>query len=350
MSNSLLKIDNLTVRYRGLSGETDAVRGISLDLAPGESMAIVGESGCGKSVTALSLARLVACPPGFYAGGSIMLNGRDVLKMSRRELASIRGAEISYVFQEPGTSLNPVFTVGHQIEEAVHLHGGVSDCRGEVIALLERVGLPAPERCYGSYPHELSGGMQQRAMIAMALACRPKLLVADEPTTALDVTIQAQILDLLVSLQDDLGMSVLLITHNLALVADSAQYVNVMYAGRIVESGSVFDVLSGPLHPYSAGLLSAVPSLSPVIDVEKGSGADPRSARLRGIPGSVPHPDRLPVGCKFAPRCSRAQDKCRTSEPKLTFVVDPSVDESKNESQQDDPGRHMARCYFPLSE
>ncbi|MBM4142354.1 MAG: ABC transporter ATP-binding protein, partial [Lentisphaerae bacterium] len=281
--------------------------------------ALVGESGCGKSVASLSLARLVPEPPGFYAGGSILFRGRDVLRMTERELADMRGREISYVFQEPGSSLNPVFRIGYQIGEAVRLHRRGVNVKDEVLRLMNMVGLPEPERRMRAYPHELSGGMQQRAMIAMALACRPRLLVADEPTTALDVTIQAQILELLAALQAELGMAVLLITHNLGLVADRAHFVNVMYAGRIVERGPTADVLGRPAHPYAQGLLAAVPRLAGAAE------------RMTGIPGGVPHPARLPEGCKFAPRCPRAQDRCRAVEPELA-----------------EAGRgRMARCWFP---
>lgn len=318
-NGSLLEVRGLKTYFGSPARPVRAVDGISLDIADGTTVALVGESGCGKSVASLSLARLVPEPPGFYAGGSILFRGRDVLRMTERELADMRGREISYVFQEPGSSLNPVFRIGYQIGEAVRLHRRGVNVKDEVLRLMNMVGLPEPERRMRAYPHELSGGMQQRAMIAMALACRPRLLVADEPTTALDVTIQAQILELLAALQAELGMAVLLITHNLGLVADRAHFVNVMYAGRIVERGPTADVLGRPAHPYTQGLLAAVPRLAGAAE------------RMTGIPGGVPHPARLPEGCKFAPRCPRAQDRCRAVEPELA-----------------EAGRgRMARCWFP---
>ena len=280
-----------------------AVDGVSFRVRRGETVALVGESGCGKSVTALSLARLVPQPPGVYEGGQILYQGRDVLNMDESALRRLRGKEISYVFQEPGESLNPVFRVGDQIGEAIRLHRANVKVRDEVVRLMNLVGLPEPERRMEAYPNELSGGMQQRAMIAMALACNPNLLIADEPTTALDVTIQAQIMELLGSLQKQLGMAVVLITHNLGLVADVAHWVNVMYAGRIVESGPTEEVLTRPQHPYTVGLLDAVPRL------------EGTAGRLKGINGTVPNPARLPAGCKFHPRCSKCQAICQEKEP-----------------------------------
>ncbi|MDD5678824.1 MAG: ABC transporter ATP-binding protein, partial [Kiritimatiellae bacterium] len=256
--------------------------------------------------------------PGYVAGGSIRFAGRDVLAFDQARLRQMRGAEIAYIFQEPATSLNPVFRVGWQIAEALKLHRPDIAVRDEVISLLKRVGLPDPERRLNAYPHELSGGMQQRIMIAMALACRPRLLVADEPTTALDVTIQAQILDLLVSLQDELGMAMLLITHNLGLVAGVARRVNVMYAGRIVERGPVEKILGNSAHPYTRGLMAAVPRLS--------GGKN----RMAGIPGAVPNPARLPSGCPFHPRCPKAQALCRREDPIETTITED----------------HRVRCHF----
>ncbi|MBA4388805.1 MAG: ABC transporter ATP-binding protein [Verrucomicrobia bacterium] len=316
----LLRVNDLEVYFGSPRNPIRAVDGITFAIAEGETVALVGESGCGKSVTAVSLAKLVPQPPGVYAGGEILLDGEDVLGMDNRRLTDLRGRVISYIFQEPGTALNPVFKVGYQIKEAIWLHRKDVDADEEALRLISMVGLPNPERCAASYPHELSGGMQQRIMIAIALACRPRLLVADEPTTALDVTIQAQILELLASLQKQLGMAVLLITHNLGLVADLAHRVNVMYAGRIVESGFTGDVLSKPAHPYSAGLLEAVPRMQKTAE------------RMKGIDGSVPHPARLPEGCKFAPRCPYVKDVCRKSEPAITTVS----------------GEHQVRCLFPL--
>ena len=315
----LLQVRELKTWFGSRRRPIRAVDGVSLDVPPRSTVALVGESGCGKSVTALSLARLVPEPPGFYAGGDVLFDGRSVLKMSQAELSGLRGREISYIFQEPATSLNPVFRVGAQIMEAVRLHRPSANARDEAGKLLQRVGLPEPQRQLNAYPHQMSGGMQQRVMIAMALACRPRLLVADEPTTALDVTIQAQILALLSDLQRDLDMSVLLITHNLGLVADQAHTVSVMYAGRIVESGPTGDVLRSPAHPYAKALLEAVPRLGSA------------GGRMTGIPGTVPDPADLPRGCKFSPRCTRVQPLCREQEPALATV---------------EPGRDV-RCFFP---
>ena len=301
--NMLLRVDDLRTYFHPGENPVRAVDGVSFSIGRGETVALVGESGCGKSVTALSLGRLVPQPPGYYPTGRILFEGEDVLGMGEQALRRLRGREISYVFQEPGESLNPVFTVGYQIAEALRIHRPEVRARDEVIRLMNLVGLPEPERRMEAYPHELSGGMQQRAMIAMALACSPKLLVADEPTTALDVTIQAQIMELLGSLQRRLGMAVLLITHNLGLVADVAHRLNVMYAGRIVEAGPAEDVLAGPKHPYTRALLAAVPRL-------EGS-----AGRLDGIEGTVPHPAHLPAGCKFHPRCPKRQAVCGEQEP-----------------------------------
>lgn len=299
---ALLSVNNLRVYFRTRADPIRAVDGVSFGVTNGETSALVGESGCGKSVTALALARLVPAP-GYYAGGEILFNGTDTLKLDLDELQKMRGAEISYVFQEPSSSLNPVFTVGYQIEEALRLHRRGLNLRDETLYLLNMVGIPDTDHRLRSYPHELSGGMQQRVMIAMALACRPKLLVADEPTTALDVTVQAQILELLMRLQQELGMAVLLITHNLGIVADMARGVHVMYAGRIVEGGLTEEILSSPKHPYTRGLLAAVPRL------------DFDNKRMTGIPGTVPNPASLPTGCKFHPRCPFVTDLCRQNEP-----------------------------------
>lgn len=317
MEDCLLDVNQLDVFFRTRTEPIRAVNGVSFSVAPGETVALVGESGCGKSVTALALTRLVAAP-GYVAGSSIRFTGQDVLAMDQARLRQIRGAEIAYIFQEPATSLNPVFRVGWQIAEALKLHRPEIAVRAEVINLLNRVGLPDPARRLSAYPHELSGGMQQRVMIAMALACRPRLLVADEPTTALDVTIQAQILDLLVSLQSEMGMAILLITHNLGLVAGVARRVNVMYAGRIVERGLVENILVRPAHPYTCGLMAAVPRLS--------GGKN----RMTGIPGNVPNPACLPAGCPFHPRCPKAQALCRRQDPIETIIT----------------GDHRVRCHF----
>src|SRR6266404_5339609 len=288
---SLLEIKNLQLEFGRGANALRAVDGVSLTLDAGETIGLVGESGSGKSVTALSIARLVPSPPAYYVGGEIQLNGRDVLKMSSAELRNIRGGMVGYVFQEPGASLNPVFRVGNQIKESLQLHRPDVATDGEVIRLLKLVGIPAPESRIKSYPHELSGGMQQRIMIAMALASQPRLLVADEPTTALDVTIQAQIIELLRDLKQKLGMAILLITHNLGIVGELADRVAVMYAGQIVEIARARDLLRRPLHPYTQALMNSVPKL----------GAE--AQRLTAIPGSVPNLGDIPTGCRFHPRC-----------------------------------------------
>ncbi len=317
MKAPLLEVEDLRVYFATGGAPARAVDGVSLALGRGEAVALVGESGCGKSVTALALARLAPSPPAVIAGGSIRFEDRDVLAMTDADLRELRGARIAYVFQEPGAALNPVVRVGRQVAEALRLHRPETAVGEEVVNLLRLVGLPDPERVRRAYPHELSGGMQQRAMIAMALACRPALLVADEPTTALDVTIQAQIMELLARLQQELGMALLLITHNLGLAAGFAGRIYVMYAGRIVETGPTGQVLTKPRHPYTRALLEAVPSLA---------GAP---AGLRGIPGSVPAPDRMPAGCRFHPRCPQCRDLCRAREPELAEAG---------------PG-HAARCW-----
>ncbi len=302
---SLLEIRNLQVEFGRRPAALRAVDGVSLAIEEGKTLCLVGESGSGKSVTALSIARLLASPPACYPAGEILLAGRDVLKMTPAELRDIRGGIVSYVFQEPGASLNPVFRVGHQIKEALQLHRPAAATDEEVIRLLKLVGIPAPEVRIKNYPHEMSGGMQQRAMLAMALAPQPRLLVADEPTTALDVTVQAQIIELLRELQRQLGMAILLITHNLGLVGDLADQVAVMYAGQIVETGPAVEVLRQPRHPYTRALIDSVPGL------------DHQKDRLTAIPGTVPHLDALPSGCRFHPRCSRAVAECSQKAPAL---------------------------------
>jgi oligopeptide/dipeptide ABC transporter ATP-binding protein len=301
---TLLEIDDLVTEF----GDVRAVDGVSLELAPRSTLGIVGESGSGKSTLALSIMRLVA-PPGRVRAKRLALAGRDVLAMTPDELRALRGDRVAMVFQEPMTSLNPVFTVGAQIAEAVRLHQPVSRdaANAAAIAMLELVGIPERAR---AYPHQLSGGMRQRVMIAMALACKPDLLIADEPTTALDVTIQAQILELLGSLQRELGMALLLITHDLGVVAETCDEVIVMYAGRVVEQAPTAALFASPRHHYTAGLLRAM-------------------TELREIPGSVP--TVLPPGCKFAERCSAAQDKCRAEEPALVEL-----------------GASRVRCHYPL--
>jgi oligopeptide/dipeptide ABC transporter ATP-binding protein len=300
---SLLEIKNLQLEFGSGQHSLRALDGVSLDLDSGETLCLVGESGSGKSVAALSIARLLPSPPVHYAGGEILLEGRDVLRMSAAELRSIRGGVVSYVFQEPGASLNPVFRIGTQIKEALKLHRPEAANNGEVVRLLKLVGIPAPETRIRSYPHELSGGMQQRVMIAMALASHPKLLVADEPTTALDVTIQAQILELLRDLKRQMGMAILFITHNLGIVSDFADWVAVMYAGQIVETGPAAELLANPLHPYTQALLDSVPDLGAT------------TTRLKSIPGNVPRLGAFPSGCRFHPRCPKAVPECSLLPP-----------------------------------
>jgi oligopeptide/dipeptide ABC transporter ATP-binding protein len=314
----LLEINNLQIDFgRGLNA-LRAVDGVSLALEPGKTLCVVGESGSGKSVTALSIARLLATPPAVYAGGEILLDGRDVLRMPSAELRQIRGGVVSYVFQEAGASLNPVFRIGNQIREALQLHRPEAATNAEIIRLLKLVGIPAPESRMRCYPHELSGGMQQRVMIAMALAPQPKLLVADEPTTALDVTIQAQIIELLVRLRQQLGMAILLITHNLGIVGDIADEVAVMYAGQIVETAPARALLRRPLHPYTQALINSVPRL------------ESTAGRLATIAGAVPRLGAFPAGCRFHPRCPIARPECSQSPPPLVEI---------------EPGRRV-RCPF----
>jgi peptide/nickel transport system ATP-binding protein/oligopeptide transport system ATP-binding protein len=326
----LLEIKDLKLDFGSGAEALRAVDGVSLTIGAGETVCLVGESGCGKTVTALSIARLVPTPPANYVGGEILLNGRDVLKMSNGELRDIRGGVVSYVFQEPGASLNPVFRIGSQIKESLKLHRplgapasgtarsgdanepgrrpALQNYDDEVIRLLKLVGIPAPESRIKNYPFEMSGGMQQRVMIAMALASEPKLLVADEPTTALDVTIQAQILELLHDLKQRLGMAILLITHNLGIVGDMADRVAVMYAGQIVELSPAKELLRRPLHPYTKALINSVPKLA--------GGAN----RLSAIPGNVPRIGNFPPGCRFAPRCPMAKPECSEKIPELVEV------------------------------
>jgi oligopeptide/dipeptide ABC transporter ATP-binding protein len=304
----LLEIKDLKLDFGSGEEALRAVDGVALTIGAGETVCLVGESGCGKSITALSIARLVPAPPAHYVGGEILLNGRDVLKMTNGELQKIRGGVVSYVFQEPGAALNPAFRVGSQIKESLKLHQPAKATNDEVIRLLKLVGIPAPESRIRNYPFELSGGMQQRVMIAMALASKPKLLVADEPTTALDVTIQAQILELLHDLKQRLGMAILLITHNLGIVGDMADRVAVMYAGQIVELAPAKELLRRPLHPYTKALMASVPKLR--------GGAD----RLSAIPGNVPRIGNYPPGCRFALRCPMVKPECSGKIPDLVEV------------------------------
>ena len=310
--SSLLEVSDLGTWFYTRQGIVKAVDGVDFEVAAGETLAIVGESGCGKSMTALSLMRLIPDPPGRIVSGSIKLAGRDLLKISEEEMRDVRGNEISMIFQEPMTSLNPVMTIGKQISEALILHRDMDrkQAMKRAIEMLELVRIPEPAQRAKEYPHQLSGGMRQRAMIAMALACNPKVLIADEPTTALDVTIQAQILELIVELQREFSAAVLLITHDLGVVAETAHRVIVMYAGRKVEEASVGELFARPLHLYTVGLMNSIPRL----DLMRGQ-TDRSNERLQEIPGIVPPLFDLPSGCAFAPRCSRADDKCRSERP-----------------------------------
>jgi peptide/nickel transport system ATP-binding protein len=328
MGESLLEIKDLVTEFRTEHGTIRAVDKVSFEIPRSKTLGVVGESGCGKSVTALSVMRLIASPPGKIAGGSIRYGGADLLALPEPEMRAIRGNRIAMIFQEPMTSLNPVFTAGDQVAEAVRLHQKKSRAEAMAVAIemFRKVGIPSPEDRVHSYPHQLSGGMRQRVMIAMALACRPDLLIADEPTTALDVTIQAQILDLLRQLQRDLGMSILLITHDLGVVAETSDEVVVMYAGRVVERAITADLFGSPRHHYTAGLLRSVPSYHP-----RGEEVATEKRRLQEIKGMVPSLTELPVGCKFVDRCPAAQQKCRDVEPELVAL-----------------GSTLVRCHFPL--
>ena len=310
MNEHLLEIQNLRTFFHLEAGIAKAVDDVSLWIDPGEMVGLVGESGCGKSVTSLSIMRLIPSPPGRIESGKILFRGKDLLILNEAEMRKIRGNEIAMIFQEPMTSLNPVFTIGSQIMEAIQLHQevGKKEARIRTIEMLKHVGIPDPGQRIDEYPHQLSGGMRQRAMIAMALSCNPSLLIADEPTTALDVTIQAQIIELLTTLKEELKMAILLITHNLGVVAESTNRIDVMYAGHIVEEGLTSDVFKQPAHPYTKELIESVPRLDVVQD------------RLTMIPGTVPDSMALPSGCPFNPRCPLADDHCRAEFPDLTIV------------------------------
>ncbi|WP_315785125.1 MULTISPECIES: ABC transporter ATP-binding protein [unclassified Bradyrhizobium] len=323
----LLEVENLQVHFRTPTGINRAVDGVSFHVNPGETLAIVGESGCGKSVTSMSMMRLIPEPPGKIAG-SIKLEGRDILTLSDREMRSLRGNDISMIFQEPMTSLNPVLTVGRQIGETLRLHQGLDQAQAEAraVEMLTLVGIPEPARRVREYPHQLSGGMRQRVMIAMALACNPKLLIADEPTTALDVTIQAQILKLMLELKQRVGAAIILITHDLGVVAEVAERVMVMYAGRKVEEAPVKELFRSPRHPYTQGLLGALPKL--------GSSLSGETKRLAEIPGQVPDLKQRIDGCVFAGRCALATDLCRQYAPGL----------------EQKAAHHIAACHFALKE
>jgi peptide/nickel transport system ATP-binding protein len=327
MTEPLLSVENLQTHFRTPDGVNRAVDGITFHVNAGETVAIVGESGCGKSVTSMSILRLIPEPPGKIAG-AIKFEGRDLLKLSDKEMRKIRGNSISMIFQEPMTSLNPVLTVGRQIGETLRLHQGMSaaDAEKKAIEMLELVGIPEPTRRVREYPHQLSGGMRQRVMIAIALACNPKLLIADEPTTALDVTIQAQILDLMRDLKRRVGAAIVLITHDLGVVAEVAERVIVMYAGKKVEEAPVGKLFASPRHPYTRGLLGSVPKL--------GSSLTGHEERLAEIPGLVPSLKNKIQGCVFASRCSEATDLCRAVAPAL----EPKAPD------------HVAACHYSLKE
>ncbi|HVW57855.1 MAG TPA: ABC transporter ATP-binding protein [Rhizobiaceae bacterium] len=313
MTEPLLSIRDLKVEFSTRNGRVTALDGIDLDLMPGETLGIVGESGCGKSITALATMGLIPDPPGRIAGGRILFDGEDITHADARRLRSLRGADISMIFQEPMTSLNPVFTAGDQIAEAIMLHQqlGRAEANRKAVELLRTVGIPEPERRARSFPHELSGGMRQRVMIAMAISCRPRVLIADEPTTALDVTVQAQIFDLMRDIQKEFGVAIMLITHDMGAIAEMADRVAVMYAGRIVEKGSADAILDNPLHPYTRGLIDCIPVLG------KAAGEQGRMPPLAEIPGVVPPLHLLGQGCAFADRCPLAFDRCRIETPIL---------------------------------
>ena len=303
----ILEVKDLRTWYRTDDGIAKAVDGVSFSLVRNRTLGIIGESGCGKSVTALSVMRLVPMPPGYFAGGDILWKGRSIVKAPEEEMRRIRGNEIAMIFQEPMSSLNPVFTCGDQIMEQILNHRGAAkgEARRKAIELLDLVGIPNPSDRVDSYPHELSGGMRQRVMIAMALSCGPELLIADEPTTALDVTVQAQILELIGRLRQETGMSVMLITHDFGVVAELCEEVVVMYASRVAERGTVRHIFENPLHPYTRGLLKSIPRL----------GA--KKERLNVIEGNVPSATRLPEGCRFAGRCPQSDSQCRNAQPPL---------------------------------
>jgi peptide/nickel transport system ATP-binding protein len=326
MTDNLLEIDNLSVHFYTPEGVARALDSVSLTLKAGETLGLVGESGCGKSVTSLSVLGLIPWPPGRITSGRIVFAGRNLLELDAEHLRTIRGREIAMIFQEPMTSLNPVLPIGRQVAEPLMVHLGMSktEAYAEAVTWLDRVKIPSARQRLSDYPHQLSGGMRQRVMIAMAMVCRPRLLIADEPTTALDVTIQAQILSLMVGLKDQLDMSLLLITHDLGVVAQMASRLVVMYAGQVVEEGGVFDIFDQPFHPYTRGLLKSMPRLR-----EHGSG---RSVRLTEIPGTVPPLTEVIPGCKFAERCPHAFELCRERQPDLVAIAE----------------GHRARCWLKL--
>ena len=313
MTDPLLSVQDLQVQFDTRHGRVTALAGISLDVMPGETLGIVGESGCGKSITALAMMGLIPNPPGHLTGGRILFEGEDITNASPRRMRQLRGRDISMIFQEPMTSLNPVFTAGDQIAEAIMLHQDISrkDAWEEAVELLRVVGIPEPRRRAASYPHEMSGGMRQRVMIAMAISCRPKVLIADEPTTALDVTVQAQIFELMREIQDKFGVAIVMITHDMGAIAEMADRVAVMYAGRVIEQGRADDILDDPRHPYTRGLIGCIPALG------REAASTDRLPPLAEIPGVVPPLHLLGDGCAFADRCALVHERCRTARPAL---------------------------------
>jgi peptide/nickel transport system ATP-binding protein/oligopeptide transport system ATP-binding protein len=320
----LLEIDSLRTYFFTRKALIKAVDGVDLRVGPGETVGVVGESGCGKTMTALSLLRLFPSPPGKIVEGRVLFEGKNLVELEPSEIRRIRGNRISMIFQEPMTSLNPVYTIGHQIMEPLILHQGLGrkDAKAKTVEMLRRVGIPSPDRRIHEFPHQLSGGMRQRVMIAMALSCQPRLLIADEPTTALDVTIQAQILDLMIKLKEEFDTAIMLITHNLGVVAQMAQRILVMYAGKVVEEAPVYELFDHPLHPYTQGLLSSIPKIEQIHFKGK--------VRLQEIPGLVPSLSRIPKGCSFHPRCNSAMALCREEPPRLFEAGE----------------RHLVRCWL----
>lgn len=320
MAEKILEVNNLETQFSSSRGILRAVDKVSYSLKRGEILGVVGESGCGKSVTALSILRLIKSPQGQIAGGEVLLDGVDLLKLSEKEMQKVRGNRISMIFQEPMTSLNPLFTVGDQIMEPLMQHRGLNkkEAKKEAIRALDEVGIPSPESRVNEYPNSMSGGMRQRVMIAMALSCRPEVLIADEPTTALDVTIQAQILELMKKLRDELGTAIIMITHDLGVVAEMCDRAAVMYCGSVVEEGPVSEIFKNPCHPYTKGLLQSIPTLATDTD------------KLYNIRGTVPSLSHLPKGCRFADRCDDCMERCRENMPEITTVSD----------------KHTVRCFL----
>ncbi|MEJ2170317.1 MAG: ABC transporter ATP-binding protein [Desulfobacterales bacterium] len=323
-TSQILEVQDLRVHFHTLEGTVKAVNGVDFTLSKGETLGLVGESGCGKSVTALTVLRLIPSPPARIASGRVLLNEENLVEASSERMRRIRGGQISMIFQEPMTSLNPVFTIGHQLAEVFRIHRNLAgqSVRDATLEVLRKVQIPSARKRLKEYPHQLSGGMRQRVMIAMALACNPQILIADEPTTALDVTIQAQILDLMLALREELGTAILMITHDLGVIAETAQRVVVLYAGKVMESGDVRTIFKNPYHPYTIGLLDSVPRL--------GQRSRKGKTRLREIPGSVPSMFDLPLGCLFELRCRWSMDICLKERPKLRTL---------------EPG-HQVRCWL----